>query len=602
MKIKLSDYVFKFIADQGVKHVFMFPGGGAMHLVDSLGHCKEIEYICNHHEQACAIAAEAYARVTNNLGVTLVTTGPGGTNAITGVAGAWLDSTPCLVISGQVKRDDLMGNSGVRQLGSQEIDIVSLVKPITKYAVTIMDPLSIRYHLGKALYLAKSGRPGPVWIDIPLDVQAAAIEPEKLDRFSCKKINLHCNQDKLKKQVAHVVDLINQSERPVILAGHGIRIAGAEKEFLNLVNQLNIPVLTTWLAIDLIPESHNLFIGRPGSIAPRGANFALQNSDCVLIIGSRLDMALTGYAHDKFARAAKKIMVDIDINEIKKFNTLINVPICADAKEFIQLLLKTLHKIKVKPSSSWLLRCQRWKEKYPVILQEHRTHTGNVSTYFFTEILSDELLNDDLIIPGSSGNCVELFLLAFKVKAGQRIFHNRGLGAMGFGLPASIGACIASGRKRTISVDGDGGFQLNIQELETVKRLNLPIKFFIMSNEGYASIRASQLGYFGRLTGADASSGLTLPNIIKIAKAYNLATVNIFNQKNLRQKIKQVLAMSGPVVCVVKIIPDEVRAPRVSSMQRQDGSMVSKPLEDMWPFLDRDEFLSNMIIPPSIEE
>lgn len=596
--MKLSDYIFQFIAAQGVKHVFMLPGGGAMHLVDSLGRCKDIEYICNLHEQACAIAAEAYARVNNNLGVALVTTGPGGTNSITGVAAAWLDSTPCLFISGQVKRDDLMGNSGVRQLGVQEIDIVSLIRPITKYAVTIMDSSSVRYHLEKALYLAKAGRPGPVWIDIPLDVQAASVEPEMLEGFDLKGIDIKLDQFNLEKQISDVVDLINQSERPVILAGNGIRLAGAEKEFLDLVNQLNIPVLTTWLGIDLLPESHKLFIGRPGSIAPRGANFALQNSDCLLIIGSRLDMALTGYAHDKFARAAKKIMVDIDSAEIRKIKTTIDIPIYADAKVFIRELFNRINQIKTKPSSSWLPRCQEWKEKYLVVLPEHRMHRGSVSTYFFSEILSDELSGNDLIVPGSSGNCVEVFLLVFKVKAGQRIFHNRGLGAMGFGLPASIGACIASGRKRTICVDGDGGFQLNIQELETVARLKLPIKFFVINNGGYASIRAMQMNYFQRKVGADSESGLTLPDIIKVATAYGLSTMRIVDQNDLRNQIRNVLQLPGPVICEIMAIPDEIRAPRLSSRQRNDGMMISKPLEDLWPFLDRQEFLSNMLIQP----
>lgn len=596
--MKLSDFVFQFIAAQGVKHVFMFPGGGAMHLVDSLGRCKGIEYICNLHEQACAIAAEAYARVYNELGVALVTTGPGGTNAITGVAAAWLDSTPCLFISGQVKRDDLMRNLGVRQLGVQEIDIVSLVRSITKHSVTIMDPSSIRYHLEKALYIAKAGRPGPVWIDIPLDVQAASIEPEILDGFDLKEMDISFDQFNLEKQVSGVVDLISQSERPVILAGNGIRLAGAEKEFLDLVNKLNIPVLTTWLGIDLLPESHELFIGRPGSIAPRGANFTLQNSDCLLIIGSRLDMALTGYAHDKFARAAKKIMVDIDSAEIRKIKTTIDIPIYVDAKVFIRELLNKVNKIRLKPSSSWLSRCQEWKEKYPVVLPEHRIHRGSVSIYFFSEILADELSGHDLIVPGSSGNSVELFLLAFKVKAGQRIFHNRGLGAMGFGLPASIGACIASGHRRTICVDGDGGFQLNIQELETVARLKLPIKFFVINNGGYASIRAMQMNYFQQMVGADPESGLTFPDIIKVATAYGLSTMRIMDQNDLRNQIRDVLKLPGPVICEIMAIPDEIRAPRLSSSQRSDGVMISKPLEDLWPFLDRQEFLSNMIIKP----
>ena len=596
--MKLSDYIFQFLAARGVRHVFMFAGGGAMHLVDSVGRCRDIEYICNLHEQACAIAAEAYARVNNSLGVALVTTGPGGTNSITGVAAAWLDSTPCLFISGQVKRNDLMGDSGVRQLGVQELDIVSLVRPITKYAVTIMDAASVRYHLEKALCLAKAGRPGPVWIDIPLDIQAASVEPDMLDGFDLRGIDMQFDQLKLDRQIADVIDLINGAERPVILAGNGIRLANAEKEFLDLVNQLNIPVLTTWLGIDLLPEEHKLFIGRPGSIAPRGANFALQNSDCLLIIGSRLDMALTGYAHDKFARAAKKIMVDIDSAEISKIRTPIDVPVSADAKVFIRELLNRIDKIRTKPSSGWLTRCQKWKEKYPVVLPEHRLHRGSVSTYYFSEIVADELSCDDLIVPGSSGNCVEIFLLVFKVKAGQRIFHNRGLGAMGFGLPASIGACIASGRKRTICVDGDGGFQLNIQELETVARLKLPIKFFVVNNGGYASIRAMQMNYFQLKVGADSESGLTLPDIIKVAGAYGLATVRIADQDDLRNRIRNVLQLPGPVICEIMAIPDEIRAPRLSSKQRSDGMMISKPLEDLWPFLDRQEFLSNMLIKP----
>ena len=601
MKIKLSDYVFQFIAEQGVQHVFMFPGGGAMHLVDSLGRCSGIEYISNYHEQACSICAEAYARVTNNLGVALVTTGPGGTNAITGVAGAWLDSTPCLFISGQVKRDDLMEGSGVRQLGSQEIDIVSIVKSITKYAITIKDPNEIRFHLEKALYLAKTGRSGPVWIDIPLDVQAINIDTEKLHGFEPDEKATDFDKNSFKKKVTEVYDLLSKAERPVILAGNGIRISGAEKEFLDLADKLNIPVLTTWLGIDLIPESHEFFVGRPGAIAPRGANFAIQNSDCLLIIGSRLDKALIGYSQERFARAAKKIMVDIDSAEISKFKEIIDIPVKADAKAFICELLDRVNKNKIKPASEWISRCKEWKEKYPVVLDKHRTHRGSVSTYYFSEVLGDELLNDELIVPGSSGNSIEIFALTLKVKPGQRVFHNRGLGAMGYGLPASIGACIASNMKRTICVDGDGGFPLNVQELETIARLNLPIKYFVINNDGYGSIRAMQNNYFKNKVGADSESGFTLPDITKVASSYNLPTIRITDQDNLREQIRKVLQMPGPTICEVMAVTDEVRQPRLSSMQKPDGSMVSKPLEDLWPFLDRDEFLGNMIIKPLSE-
>lgn len=594
--MKLSDYVFQFVAEQGVRHVFMFPGGGAMHLIDSLGRCKNIDYICNHHEQACAIAAEAYARVTNNLGAALVTTGPGGTNAITGLAGAWLDSTPCIFISGQVKRSDLMADIGVRQLGSQEIDIVSLVKPITKYAVTIKDPTEIRYHLEKALYLAKSGRCGPVWIDIPLDVQAISIDSKKLNGFEHNKVIEDIDQSTFDEQILKVINLINLAERPAILAGNGIRLAGAKKEFLDLIDKLNIPILTTWLGIDLIPESHPLFIGRPGAIASRGANFTLQNCDCLIVIGSRLDMALTGYSHENFAREANKIMVDIDPSEINKMKTKIDVPITADAKRFICELLIRIDEIDSNEQTNWLKRCKEWKEEYPIVLDEHRSNRGNVSMYYFSEILSDELSDDELIVPGSSGNSIEIFLQTLKVKSNQRIFHNRGLGAMGYGLPASIGACLASNKKRTICVDGDGGFLLNVQELETISRLNLPLKYFVINNGGYGSIRAMQINNFKHKVGADSESGLTLPNITKVASSFGLSTHCIAGQNNLRKEIQTVLQTPGPIVCEIIAIPDEVRQPRLSSYQKPDGSMVSKPLEDLWPFLDRDEFLENMII------
>ena len=588
--------MIQFIADQGVKHVFMVSGGGAMHLNDSLGKCKVIQFVCNLHEQASTIAAEAYARVTNNLGVAIVTTGPGGTNAITGVAGAWFDSTPCIFISGQVKRDDLSTGRGLRQLGVQEIDIVSLVSPITKYAVTIMEPGSIRYHLEKALHLAQSGRPGPVWIDIPLDVQANTIEPEQLEGFALPQED--ARKSDLKNQVNQVLALLMQAERPVILVGNGVRLAGAEKQFLQLAQALNVPILTTRLGVDLIPSDHPLCFGMPGSIAPRSANFILQNSDWLLILGARLDMALIAYAPAKVARAAKKIMVNIDPAEIEKIKYIIDIPIVSDARAFIDAMHQSVNAVPLTIRSAWLKQCKEWKQKYPFVLPSHYEDVGSVSMYAFSETMAQELPAEAVVLPGNAGNASELFLTAFSVKSGQRVFHNKGTGAMGFCQPAAIGACIASGGKLTVCVDGDGGFQLNIQELEVVKRLGLPIKFFVMNNGGYASVRASQNNYFKRLTGADASSGMTLPDTTKIAAAYGLPAMRIENHKTMRALIREALDKPGPVVCEVLIIPDEPRAPRVSSKQRPDGSMVSKPLEDMWPFLDREEFLANMIVPP----
>ncbi len=593
--MKLSDYVMQFVAEQGVRHVFMLPGGGAMHLNESLGRRTDIELVCNLHEQAAAIAAEAYAKVTNELGVVMVTTGPGGTNAVTGVASAWLDSVPCLVLSGQVKRDDLKRDSGVRILGVQEIGIVSIVDSITKYAVTIEDPATIRYHLEKAVYLAHDGRRGPVWIDIPLDVQAAQIDPARLPGFSPPTRKA---EGGLGAQVGELLGLLRTSERPVVVAGNGIRAAGAVDEFRRAVETLHIPVLTTWLGMDLLPENHPLFAGRPGSIAPRGANFALQNSDLLLVVGSRLDMALTGYAHDKLARSAVKVMVDVDEAEIRKMRTTVHLPVVADAGAFLRELNRQLGESTVPPRGDWVERCQDWKRRYPVVQPEYRELREGVSTYCLSEAISEELANGDIVASGSSGAGVELFLLTFQVKEKQRVLHSRGLGAMGFGLPASIGACLGAGRQRTVCVDGDGSFQMNAQELETMRRLQLPIKVFVINNNGFASIRASQENYFQHLVAADPSSGLSLPDVKEVARAYGVPAVSIRSQQDLRLQVRAVLDAPGPVVCEVLAPSDEQRAPRLSSMQRPDGSMLSKPLEDLWPFLDRKEFRSNMIIPP----
>jgi acetolactate synthase-1/2/3 large subunit len=594
--VKLSDYVVDFLVRQGVKHVFMLPGGGAMHLNDSLGKRRnEVEFVAMLHEQAVSIAAEAYAKVTNLLGTAMVTSGPAGTNAITGVAGAWLDSMPCLFLSGQVKRPDLKAGTGLRQLGSQEVDIVSIVQTITKYAVTIVEPERIRFHLEKAVFLARSGRPGPVWLDIPLDVQAVEIEPQSLTGFSPEEPDTR-ELAYLSEKVRLLVGMLQVAERPVIVAGNGIRVAGGVGDFRELVKTLGAPVLTTWLGMDLIADESPLFAGRPGAIAPRGANFTLQNADLMIAIGSRLDMAFTGYAHDKLARGAKKVMVDIDEAEIKKMRTPIHLPIIADARAFILELSRQLQDTPRLDFCPWLLRTQEWKRKYPIVQEEHRSCDKRVSVYYFSEVLSAELAEDDLLVSGSSGAAVELFLLVFAVKAGQRVFHTRGLGAMGFALPASIGACLAAERRRTVCVDGDGGFQMNIQELATVARLKLPIKFFVINNNGYASIRSSQQVYFQQLVAADSTSGLRLPDLQKVAKAYDVAAVRIDNQKDLHAQIRAVLETPGPVVCEIMARPDEQRAPRLSSMQNSDGSIVSKPLEDLWPFLEREEFRANMIV------
>jgi acetolactate synthase-1/2/3 large subunit len=601
---RVSDYVIGFIAGRGVKHVFLVTGGGAMHLNDSLAKCDAIEPICNSHEQASAIGAEVYGKATNRLGVAMVTTGPGGTNAVTGVTGAWLDSTPCLFVSGQVKRSDRMFDPdgrplGVRQLGVQEVDIVSIVKPITKYAVTVVDPAAIRYHMEKAVYLAESGRPGPVWIDIPLDVQASQIDPETLAGFDPAELPAPPVDADLDTQADRVIEALNASTRPLLFAGNGIRLARAEREFAELIDALKIPVVATWCAADLISSEDPLFVGRPGTVASRGANFALQNCDVLLAIGVRLDFAITGYAPDKLAREAVKIVVDIDRAELAKLAPHMAMPVCADAGNLLRALLARRTRLRPAVRAEWDRRCADWKTRYPIITPEHRKPEGRVSVYHLAEVIAAETDATDVLVSCSSGSGIEIFLLASPTRTGQRILHTAGLGAMGYGIPSAIAACLAGGRRRTICVDGDGGFQFNIQELETVARLNLPIKFFVLNNDGYASIRASQANYFGRASiGCDASTGLTVPDLSKVASAYGLATAVIRDQSDLAAEVRRVLETPGPVVCDVRVIPDEVRAPRLSSMQRPDGSFISKPLEDLWPFLDRAEFLSNMIVAP----
>lgn len=608
--MKLSDYVFKFVADQGVQHVFLVTGGGAMHLNASLAAEKRVTPICNSHEQASAMCAESYAKAVNGLGVALVTTGPGGTNAITGVAGAWLDSTPTLFLSGQVKRPDRMFDAvtgkplGMRQLGVQEVDIVSIVKPITKYAVIVLDPLDIRYELEKAHYLALNGRPGPVWIDIPLDVQASPIpDPSTLRGFDASEHQASMANANLKEEVRRVVEELQRSSRPLLFAGNGTRLARAEKQFDELRLLLDIPSVATWCAADLVPSDVPTFVGRPGNVAARGANFALQNCDFLLVLGSRLDMAITGYAPQNLAREARKVAVDIDPSELQKLYPHLQQPIISDCRAFLDELLAQLKALKQPLDHSrwtdWNKRAADWKTRYNVVTDEHRKPEGLVSIFNLAEAIGTESKQEDKLVSGSSGSGIEIFLLACPTRSGQRIFHTAGLGAMGYGLPMSIAVCIGSGCQQTILVDGDGGFQFNIQELETVRRLQLPIKFFVLNNDGYASIRASQKAYFGQAQiGADAATGLTVPNLSKIAASYDIAAVVIEDQSKLRKDVRRILEMSGPVVVDVRVIPDEVRAPRLQSYQKPDGSFVSKPLEDLFPFLPREEFFANMIVKP----
>lgn len=602
--MKLSDYVAGFIAEY-TKHVFLLPGGGNMHLVDSVGKEPGLSVVACLHEQGAAIAADGYAQFNNSLGVALVTTGPGGTNAITGVAGAWIESVPVMILSGQVKTPDIKPNAKMRMLGFQEIDIVSIVNPITKYAVTITDPNSIRYHLEKAVFIAKQGRPGPVWIDIPLDVQAANIHVENLKPFSwLQETNAVQNESstQLKKSVSDALNLLSQSKRPVILAGNGIRLSGSKELFLKLVEKLNVPVLTTWKACDLLAEEDPLFYGRPGTVAQRGANFIQQNADFILSLGCRLDFGQIGYAQETFAREAKKVVVDIDDMEFLKFRFDVDVKIDNDVANVLNEMDSQLTSFTFPTFTHWHQQCLKWKTNYPVVLPEYRIKKDFVSTYVLVDEISKLLTSEDVIVPCSSGSGADITSQSFRVKQGQRVLNSPGFGSMGFDIPQTIGACLASGKKRTTCVVGDGGFQLNIQELETVKRLNLPIKFFYLNNQGYVSIKNTQTNYFNkRLVATDTSSGLSLPDIRKVSDAYGIPNNQIASHRDIIEGIQVAINTEGPFICEVMIDPDEQVAPKVKSMLGANGKMISKPLEDLAPFLDRKEFLENMIVKP-IEE
>ncbi len=596
--IKLSDYVIKFLSDRGVKRIFMLTGGGCMHLVDSVGRQPGLEYVCCLHEQGAAYAAQAHAEFTGSLAAVLVTTGPGGTNAVTGLAAAWLDSTPCIFLSGQVKRADLLTGRGVRSMGPQEVDIISVVSPLTKCAKTILEPADVRYELERAVHLANTGRRGPVWLDFPLDVQAQMIDESLLRGFTPDPPSQ--NGADLQQKVSAAIDLLRHAERPVIFIGNGARAAYREGLIKKLVDMLKAPVLLTWKAMDMFPEDYPWFAGRPGSVASRGANFTQQNADCIFVLGARLDLPQTAFSHRNFARAAKKVLVDIDPKEIEKFDMQIDVPFNGYVEDFLEELLAQLETASLPEIASWIAKTREWREKYPVILPEYWSQKqAVVNPYVLVDVLSDLCTPEDVLAPGSSGACSDIFLQCFRMKEGQRVVNSPSLGAMGTGLPGSIGTCLASGRRRTICVNGDGGFQLNIQELETIHRLNLPIKFFILCNGTYASIMATQRNYFeSRMVGSDPSSHMTLPDIRKVAEAYGIASYEIRDHANILEEVRAALDQPGPVVCAVHVSSDQATAPRATSSVRPDGTIVSLPMEDMAPRLPREVFLSEMIIPP----
>jgi len=595
--MKVSDYVMERIACEGVRHVFMLPGGGCMHLVDSLGRHPGLQHIANLHEQGCAVAADAYAQYTGALGVALVTTGPGGTNALTGVAASYLDSIPVLVISGQVKRADRAAPRGVRQMGFQELDIVSMARPVTKYAATVDDSLAIRKHLDLALHCARHGRPGPVWLDLPLDVQAMEVDPEGLEGFTPPEAQ-GPSPAELAQAARQALALLETAQRPAILVGNGVRHASAGRRFLALAEALQVPILATWKAADLVPDDHPLHVGRPGAAGQRAANFTQQNADWLLILGARLDYGQVAYMHEFFARGARKIMVDIDPAEIGKMAMPIDLEVCADAGDFLDALGAASPRAGLGRRPAWMDRIRGWKERYPVILPEYWETAGTVDNYVLVEAISRNLRAGDVVVPGSSGACSELTCQAIRLPAGVRMLNSQGLGPMGFAIPAALGACVASGGRRTIAIDGDGGFQMNAQELETVRRLQAPITFFVLDNQGYGSIRSSQRAYFqGRYVASDPGSGLTLPDAGAVAEAYGIPAHRLESHAGIEDRVRALLDLPGPKVVVVNVARDQPTLPRAVSYQRPDGSMATRPMEDLFPLLDRAELAENMYIP-----
>jgi acetolactate synthase-1/2/3 large subunit len=596
--IKVSDYIANFISKIGVKHVFTVSGAGDLHLLDSIKKSKHLKYICNHHEQASAMAAYSYARATKNIGVCIVTTGPGATNAITGMLDCWVDSVPGLYISGQVQRKYMIGTANVRQNGIQEINIIDMVKPVTKYAVVIDDPYKIKYCLQKALHLAKSGRPGPVWLDIPMDIQSSIIDEKKLEDYIPVK---ETKTNKIEQsQIKRIIGLIKNSKRPILLFGHGVKAADAEELSKKLINLWHSPICLGWNALDLIPSNYKRYVGRFGTYGQRGANFAVQNSDLLISIGSRLNITQTGYVYSEFARDAKKVYVDIDPNELLKHPIKPDESVCCDAKLFLEKLILYLKKEDLSHINSnvenWVKLTQTWKNKYPVALPEYSKNKKYLNSFTLIDLLTKSLNEGDIIIPTASGSGFTSFHQAANVKNKQIIFTSNGFAEMGFDIPGAIGAAVAT-NKKVWQTTGDGGIQMNIQELQTLKHYNLPVKIFIHSNEGYLTIRHTQNGLFnGSYSGSSSESGVTLPNFKKLTSAYGIPFFKIKNVKEFNSVIEKIKKIDGPTICEVIMDPEQPLIPKTSFKILPDGRLVSPPIEDLYPYLDREEFKENMIV------
>lgn len=600
--MKLTDYLAQYLVEHGVEKVFLVTGGACAHIVDSLGQNKRISYVCMQHEQAAAMAADAYARVTQNIGVAVATSGPGATNLITGVCCSYFDSIPTLMITGQVNIWESKGQTGVRQIGFQETDIIDIVRPITKFAAFVTEPNKIKYYLDKAIYIAKSGRQGPVWLDIPMNVQQSEIDPNKLEHFDYEELRNEKPEAPTDSLMVDVVNQLGKSSRPVIIAGSGIKLGQAEIQFRELLERFKAPVVSTWSGIDILPHDHPLYIGQYGVCGSRAANFAVQNSDFLLVLGSRLDTRQVGGDPKTFAREAFKVIVDIDQSELNKRRVIPDISIHAHVKDF---LIELNYQLKISWHfyfSDWLSKCSKWKEQYPVTLSEYHDQKESVNAYVFTEALSEHLPSNSIIIPDEGGN-LTWAIQGFKIKAGHQMFSAFGNSPMGYALPAAIGAAFAEPKANIICLDGDGGFQMNIQDLQTVKHYNLPIKIFILNNNCYGIIKQFQDTYFDfRHEATDEATGYTAPDFVKIARAYGIATETISTHGEINRKLKKIIAAKGPVLCNVVLDKSQKIMPRLAPIKTSDGKFVAKPIEDLTPLLPRKEFRENMIVTPLKED
>lgn len=595
--MKLSDYVAQTVSAHGIRHVFMVTGGGAMHLNHSLGTHPDIECIFNHHEQACAMGAEAYYRLTNRLALVNVTSGPGGTNAITGVYGAYVDSIGMVVISGQVKYETTVRSTGLplRQYGDQELDIEQLVRPVTKYCEMVTDPETIRYHLEKALYLATSGRPGPVWLDIPLNVQAAQIDPATLKGFDPAELDEPWKHTDLDATCDAILAKLATAKRPVVFAGGGVRLSGKHAEFIKLIDKLGVPVVTGWNAHDAVPNTNSHFVGRPGTIGDRAGNFVVQNADLLIILGSRLNIRQVSYNWTTFAREAYKIWVDIDPYELQKPTVKADMPVLGNLTDLVPALLARPYAGPSAEQTQWLEWCQERQRRFPVVLPEYHDN-AQINPYVFMDKLFAELGEDQIVVTGNGSACVVSFQTAH-LKEGQRLWTNSGCASMGYDLPAAIGACKAAGDRPVVCLAGDGSIMMNLQELQTIAGNHLPVKIIILNNSGYSSIFQTHRNFFkGVEVGAGPKSGVSFPDFAKVSAAFDLPFIRVATHEGITDALRRTMGTDGPAVCEVMIDEHQPFAPKLSSKQLPDGRIISPPLEDLSPFLSREEFEENMII------